>query len=272
MMKKLALLTLVSLLAFACNKPTNFVKVSTNYGDFTIELYDETPLHRDNFQKLVQDGFYDDLLFHRIIDEFMIQGGDPNSKDAQAGQRLGNGGPGYTIPAEINKSERCFHKKGALAAARESDQTNPERASSGSQFYIVVGRTYTKAELDQGEKYKVSQARQSKFNHLSLEYMDTIELLQKEGNTEAISALQQRLLKQVDAEIERDADQYYMSDMRKAAYEKVGGTPHLDGAYTVYGEVIEGIEVIDRIAKAKKDRQDRPVEDIAMSMKFVKQP
>lgn len=269
-MKKLIIFTLVALAAFACNKPTNFVEVSTSYGNFTLELYDETPLHRDNFQKLVQDGFYDDLLFHRIIDEFMIQGGDPNSKEAEAGERLGNGGPGYKIPAEINMSDRCFHKKGALAAARESDQSNPERQSSGSQFYVVVGRSYTKAELAQGEKYKVSQARQSKFNLLSLEYMDTVELLQKEGNTDAINALQQRLLEQVDGDIEKNADQYYMSDKQKMAYEIEGGTPHLDGAYTVYGEVVEGIEVIERIAKAKKDRQDRPVEDISMTMKFVK--
>lgn len=269
-MNKIVLVVLIAIIAVACNKPTNFVEVQTNYGNFTIELYDETPLHRDNFQKLVKDGFYNDLLFHRIIDGFMIQGGDPDSKDAEAGTRLGNGGPGYKIPAELNKSERCFHKKGALAAAREGDQSNPEKLSSGSQFYIVVGRTYTKAELNQMEQQKVSQARQRSFNLLSLESMDTIELFQKQGDTEAIKALQQRLLKEVDALIEKDADKYYMTDKQKMAYEKVGGTPHLDGNYSVYGEVIDGLEVVENIAKAEKNRQDRPLKDIAMTMKFVK--
>jgi peptidylprolyl isomerase len=250
-MKKILIFTLVALAAVACNKPTNFVEVQTNYGNFTLELYDETPLHRDNFQKLVQDGFYNELLFHRIIDGFMIQGGDPDSKNAEAGMRLGSGGPGYKVPAELNMSDRCFHKKGALAAAREGDQGNPEKLSSGSQFFIVVGRTYSIPELEQMEKQKVSQARQRQFNLLSLEYMDTVELLQEQGNTVAVNALQQRILKQVDTAIEKDAKQYYMTDKQKMAYEVEGGTPHLDGNYTVYGEVIEGLEVVENIAKAK---------------------
>lgn len=269
-MRKILIFTVVALTTLSCNQPSNFVEVSTNYGDFTLELYDETPLHRDNFQKLVKEGFYEDLLFHRIIDGFMIQGGDPESKSAEAGARLGGGGPGYKIPAEFDKSDRCFHKKGALAAAREGDQGNPEKLSSGSQFYVVVGRTYAPSELQQMEKQKITNARQQKFNLLSIEYTDTLRLLQEQGKTKEIHTLQQRLLKEVDATIKENKKHYYMTAAQKAAYEKIGGTPHLDGSYTVYGEIIEGIEVVETIAKAEKNRQDRPLKDIAMSMKFVK--
>lgn len=189
------------------------VLMQTNMGDMVIRLSDSTPLHRDNFLKLVKQGFYDSLLFHRVINRFMIQGGDPGSKNAPAGQPLGNGSPGYTIPAEIRPS--LFHRKGVIAAARTSDDVNPLRASSGSQFYIVQGRTFSAAGLDSLETYRMNGRK-----------------------------------------IPADHRDVYMT---------AGGTPHLDQAYTVFGEVINGEEVVDKIAGAatsKGNDRDRPLKDI----------
>lgn len=191
------------------------VLISTTKGDIVIELFDETPLHRDNFIKLVQDGFYDGTLFHRVINDFMIQGGDPDSKDAQPGEQLGMGGPGYTLPAEFVEGK--YHVKGAVAAARQSDQVNPEKESSGSQFYIVQGRV---------------------FNHDELEM------------------LQQRMQKDLTTEQIR-------------IYTTIGGTPHLDGEYTVFGRVVEGLEIVDIIAATETDRTSRPIEDISVTMQIV---
>ncbi len=184
------------------------VKIETTKGTMIVMLYDKTPVHRDNFIKLVESGFYEGLLFHRVISSFMIQGGDPESKDAPAGKMLGNGGPGYTLPAEI--IPEYFHKKGALAAARTGDQTNPQRRSSGSQFYIVQGKTYTDMQMDGMEKQMFTQ----------------------------------------------------FSKEQRDAYATTGGVPHLDAQYTVFGEVIEGLDVIDKIAAVEKGANDRPVEDV----------
>ena len=269
-MKKSLLFALLSVLVWACNKPSNFVQIKTNYGKIVIELYDETPLHRDNFQKLVKDGFYDDLLFHRVIDEFMIQGGDPESKGAEAGVQLGNGGPGYTIPAEINASDRCFHKKGALCAARQGDNVNPDRNSSGSQFYIVVGRTYTDSELSQFEQKAMMRAKQALYQKYTKENQTTFEALQAAGKKDELRTKQQALIEKVETEINQNIDQYYMTLEQRSAYQEQGGTPHLDKAYTVFGEVVEGLDVVEAIAKAKTKSSDRPVKDIKMKMKFVR--
>jgi peptidyl-prolyl cis-trans isomerase B (cyclophilin B) len=184
--------------------------IHTDYGDIKVRLYDETPKHKENFMKLAKEGYYDGLLFHRCIQAFMIQGGDPDSKNAQPGQMLGNGGPGYTIPAEFVST--LFHKKGALSAARMGDNVNPNKESSGSQFYIVQGKTYTDAQLD------------------------------GMGKT-------------------------FTEEQRKA-YTTVGGTPHLDNGYTVFGEVVEGFEVIDKIAALAQDQYNRPNTDVKMTMTF----
>mgnify|MGYP003466616491 FL=1 len=194
---------------------TTMVLISTNYGDMKAILYNETPLHRDNFIKLVKEGYYDGTLFHRVIDGFMIQGGDPDSKTAKPKQMLGQGGPGYTIPAEFK--QELIHKKGALAAARMGDNVNPQKASSGSQFYIAQGKRYTSEELNM---------------------------------------LQARMGKQ-------------FNQTQKDAYVNEGGVPFLDYEYTVFGQVIEGLEVIDKIAKVQKDRYDRPVEDVKMTISIV---
>ena len=195
------------------------VKIETTEGDITLLLYDETPLHRDNFVKLVKAKFYDGVLFHRVIDEFMIQGGDPNSKNAEPGKMLGDGDVGYTIPAEF-KTPQIYHKRGALAAAREGDDTNPEKASSGCQFYIVVGKQFTNEQLDQMEASKID----------------------KHGHA--------------------NDSTYKFSEQARIDYTTIGGTPHLDGNYTVYGEVLTGIDVVDKIAQARTNRADRPREDI----------
>ncbi|MCF8224962.1 MAG: peptidylprolyl isomerase [Bacteroidales bacterium] len=189
------------------------IVIETQYGNIEILLYDKTPLHRDNMIKLIKSGFYNDLLFHRVINNFMIQGGDPASKGASKGVRLGSGGPGYTIPAEIEPS--LFHKKGALAAARKGDNVNPQRESSGSQFYIVQGQLFSEEQLammQSGEHHTPFTPEQIK------------------------------------------------------AYTTIGGTPHLDGAYTVFGEVINGLEVVDRIASLPTDPYDRPLENVTYSI------
>jgi peptidyl-prolyl cis-trans isomerase B (cyclophilin B) len=192
------------------------VEIQTSFGNMLVELYDETPQHRDNFSKLAEEGYYDGLLFHRVISGFMVQGGDPNSRNASKGTRLGSGGPGYQVPAEFN--EDFCHVKGALAAARTGDNVNPERKSSGSQFYIVQGKEVTEEELN---------------------YMSS-----RNGIN-------------------------YSPDV-KAAYSELGGTPFLDGQYTVFGRVVDGLDVIDKIAAVSKDSGDRPLENVEMKVVLIK--
>jgi cyclophilin family peptidyl-prolyl cis-trans isomerase len=202
------------------------VKIETTQGIVVVKLYNETPLHRDNFKKLVKENFYDGLLFHRVISDFMIQGGDPDSKNAQPKQRLGGGSNGYTLPAELIVPD-LYHKKGALAAARTGDNVNPLKNSSGCQFYIVVGKTYSETELD-----KMAQSKNAT----------------QRGNVK-----------------------YSFSPQARSDYQTIGGTPHLDGDYTVFGEVIKGLDVITRIATTPTDTNDRPTEDVKIiKMKLVR--
>jgi len=193
------------------------IKIETSLGDILISLYNETPLHRDNMLKLIDERFYDNQLFHRVMKDFMIQGGDPHSVNAEKGQRLGTGGPGYQLPAEFN--EQLFHKKGALAAAREGDRANPEKQSSGSQFYIVHGQLFTPQEL----KIMVQRGIRGSFSAEETEIYTTI-----------------------------------------------GGTPHLDGAYTVFGEVIQGLDILDKLAAVPTDANNRPIPDVVFSITLVK--
>lgn len=214
-MKKLFTLTLLLVTitsAFAKAPKNQYVRIKTSYGECIIRLYNETPQHRDNFIKLAKKGFYNGTLFHRVIQDFMIQGGDPDSKNAKPGVELGNGDVGYTIPAEFRDS--LFHKRGVLAAARDD---NPQKASSGCQFYIVEGKRLTDAELDK-----------------------------------------QQL--KLDRKISGDQRNYYKT---------VGGVPHLDGKYTVYGEVVSGIDMVDLIAAVKKDENDRPLADVPMTVEVL---
>ena len=189
------------------------VLIQTTMGDIVIRLSDSTPLHRDNFLKLAKVGYYDSVLFHRVINEFMIQSGDPNSRRAIAGQPLGNGGPGYTIPAEFRTT--LFHKKGAIAAARMGDNVNPQKASSGSQFYLVQGRVYSDAGLDSLETGRLNGRK------IPVAYREM--------------------------------------------YKTIGGVPHLDQGYTVYGEIVKGLDIVDKIAAVQTSRgqdRDRPLQDV----------
>ena len=216
-MKKRVLFFIFSLGIFflsGCGGDGNtYVEIETEFGTMKAKLYNTTPEHRDNFIKLAKESFYDDLLFHRVIQGFMIQGGDPDSKGAPAGQQLGGGGPGYTIPAEIG----ALHLRGALAAARTGDQMNPERRSSGSQFYIVQGGPLSDSQLN-----SIEMRNQVKY-----------------------------------------------SPEQRALYKTIGGRPDLDNMYTVFGEVIEGLEVIDQIAKVPTAQGDRPLQDVKMKVRVA---
>ena len=215
-MKKLftLVLSLCFIASFAAKPKNQYVKISTNKGEVVIRLYNQTPLHRDNFLKLTKEKFFDGTIFHRVIKDFMIQGGDPNSKDAKPDQSLGNGGPKYTIPAEFNDS--LFHKKGVLAAARDN---NPEKASSGSQFYIVQGKVWNDSTLN------LTETNRLKFK---------------------------------------------LPEWQREVYKTTGGSPHLDRNYTVFGEVVSGLEMVDNIAAQPTGKGDRPIEDVKMTVSILK--
>ncbi len=239
------------------------VKIQTPLGDIVLRLYDETPLHRDNFLKLVKEGFYDGTLFHRVIKNFMIQGGDPDSKGAPADKMLGVGDPGYTIEAEIK--DGLFHKRGALAAARQGDEVNPERRSSGSQFYIVWGQVYNENQLRQLSKQIMMQKLQTEFNKLVACHRAEIMQMRRERNHAGLQELQEKLA----AEAEGNVGQSGLTDDQLKIYSSVGGTPHLDGQYTVFGEVEDGLDVVEKIQNSATGRADRPVDDIEMRIVVV---
>lgn len=218
-MKKLLLFVLFfsSLSVFAAKPKNQYVRVKTEYGECIIKLYNETPLHRDNFLKLAKKGYYNGTLFHRVIKAFMIQGGDPDSRNAKPDSLLGEGGPKYTIPAEFRDS--LFHKKGVLAAAREGDLVNPAKASSGSQFYLVQGKIFTNEQLN---------------------------------------TLEEKRLK------------FKIPEWQRQVYKTIGGVPHLDRNYTVYGEIVVGLELVNKIAAMETDKNDRPKQDVKMEITVLK--
>ena len=240
------------------------VRISTNYGDIVVRLYDETPEHRDNFLKLAREGYYDSTLFHRVIKDFMIQGGDPDSKGAPAGKQLGSGGPKYTLPAEI-VYPKYFHKRGVLSAARQADQVNPERRSSGSQFYIVWGKTYTESGLKQMAAQLDGQRGQQIFNGLAAQHRDSIQAMYQRGDQKGLMELQNRLAAETD-KILASTPGFTFTPEQVEAYTTIGGTPHLDNQYTVFGEVVSGLEVVEKIQKVATGTADRPKEDVVMTM------
>ncbi|WP_412466793.1 peptidylprolyl isomerase [Pedobacter sp. KLB.chiD] len=218
-MKKILLLlcTFSVLSAFAAKPKNQYVRIKTEFGECIVRLYNQTPLHRDNFLKLARSGYYNGVLFHRVINNFMIQGGDPDSKNAKPDSLLGEGGPKYTIPAEFNDS--LFHKKGVLGAAREGDDVNPAKASSGSQFYLVQGKVFTDQQLDN---------------------------------------LEEKRLK------------FKIPEWQRQVYKTIGGTPHLDRNYTVYGEIVTGLDMVDKIAALPTNKNDRPKQDVKMEVSVLK--
>ncbi len=241
------------------------VFIETTLGNIKIKLYNTTPLHRDNFLKLVNEGYYDGTLFHRVIKEFMVQGGDPDSKTAKSGDVLGNGGPEYTIPAEFRPG--LFHKKGALAAARKSDQVNPEKRSSGSQFYIVQGKVFTDEELDKIEDKINNMLKQSVFFKFVED--EKKKALENDGKIDYSKVQEAAALKTEEEFLKMKA--YTIPPEQRQVYKTSGGTPHLDQNYTVFGQVVEGLEVIDKITLVKTDERDRALEDIKiLQMKTVK--
>lgn len=252
--------------AAATSEKDTLVLISTPMGDIKVKLYKETPKHRANFLKLVQEGFYNGTLFHRVIKDFMIQGGDPDSKKAAKGAQLGNGDTGYTVPAEFCYPQ-YFHKRGSLAAAREGDQVNPLQASSGCQFYLVWGKTFVDGELDQYEQRIASQQAQVIFNRLQERDRDKIDKLFAADDRAAIMNLQDSLKRETMALYGQHP--FKFTPEVREAYKNVGGTPFLDSQYTVFGEIVSGLDVVDKIQKVSTDGNDRPQEDIPMTMKIV---
>ncbi|MBS2100921.1 peptidylprolyl isomerase [Carboxylicivirga linearis] len=233
------------------------VELQTAKGNIILQLSDETPLHRDNFIKLVNQKYFDGILFHRVINGFGIQSGDPDSKNAQPGEALGNGGPGYTIPAEINT--KLFHKRGALNAARDN---NPDRASAGSQFFIVQGKVQNDSTLNKAE---------TRINGWLAEHAFVNDPANKAIRDSLISALKEedgtKLMQWADlvykgGKTYTNYDSYQIPEEHRAVYKEIGGAPHLDQNYTVFGEVLEGMDIVDQIAAMEVDSLDRPVEDV----------
>lgn len=245
------------------------VRIKTTEGDILVRLYDETPKHRDNFLKLAGEGYFDGTLFHRVIKDFMIQGGDPDSKGAPKGKMLGTGGPDYTLPAEF-VYPKLFHKRGALSAARLGDEVNPERESSGSQFYIVWGKTYKSAELKQMERQLEMQQEQTVFNKLAKENRDKIMELRRNRDCAGLQELQDELIAETKA-ICLEKGKPTFTDEQREAYTTVGGTPFLDNQYTVFGEVEEGLDVVEKIQNCETMRGDRPAEDVSMTVEVVEE-
>lgn len=241
------------------NEKETKVVFETTLGNIVVKLYNETPKHRDNFLKVVNDSVYNGVLFHRVIKDFMIQTGDPSSKTAEAGQQLGSGDLGYTVEAEFVYPQ-YFHKKGALAAARTGDAVNPERRSSASQFYIVTGKTYSPQQVEMMEQRMGDQKKEDIFSGLVRERVDSIRNMQAAGDSLGLEELQNELIALTEAEYAKNPLKFTSAQVE--AYTTVGGTPHLDGQYTVFGEVVEGMDVVDKIQQAATDPADRPVDDI----------
>ncbi len=273
-MRNILVVAVLALLLGACtSKPKEtLVSISTPYGEIVVKLYDSTTKHKQNFIKLASAGFFNGTLFHRVIKNFMIQGGDPTSKNAKPGALLGDGDTNYTIPFEYVPS--YLHKRGAFAAARENDDKNPLKASSASQFYIVQGKVFTNDELD---------AVELKVERRTKQYI-MMDLLKTEGKEDELKAFRQMAEIRDTANMRLVIEKYrnaveaaYMrtkpfriTEEQRRVYTTLGGTPHLDGAYTVFGEVISGMEIVDKIAAVPTDSHDRPAKDIPMTFKVIK--
>jgi peptidylprolyl isomerase len=281
MLKRIApaiflLATLPFLASYMIADNRSKVLIHTDFGDIKIVLFDETPKHRDNFLKLVRNGTIDSTLFHRVIAQFMIQGGDIDSKKAKPGAMLGNGEVGYTIPAEIHP--HLFHKRGALAGARQSDDVNPTRASSGCQFYIVQGRTFTDTMLTGLQANMDQQLKQQIFNKiinapenasLRNSFINAQNRYNQTRNPDSLNHYSTVVNPMIDAEFAKTPHRVLTPEQR-AVYRTSGGAPHLDGAYTVFGEVVSGMEVVDQIAAQQVDAMYRPLVDIRATFKIVK--
>jgi cyclophilin family peptidyl-prolyl cis-trans isomerase len=260
----------ISSCSFSQNKPVPrgpMVLIKTKYGDMKVVLYNQTPLHRDNFMKLTKEKVFDSLIFHRVIKGFMVQGGDPNSKRATQDQQLGDGDLNYTVPAEIVPG--IIHKKGVIAAARNGDEENPERRSSATQFYLAQGIVYKYDDIPAIEQKMNIRASEALFLKMKSEKIDTLMLFQmarnKEGYDKLLEKLKQKAVRYFDQNPVR------LTRQQIETYTTLGGIPHLDGVYTVFGEVLDGLAVIDSIAAQPTGKGDRPLENIRMTIEVIKE-
>lgn len=244
------------------------VLIKTEYGDIKVKLYEKTPEHRKNFVELTEEDFYEGLLFHRVIENFMIQGGDPESKNAEPGKRLGGGSLDYTIPAEF--VPEYYHKRGALAAARKGGPSNPEKRSSASQFYIVQGKIFTPGQLDTLEMARNSRIQKEMVAQQIEAHRAELEEFRKNNDREGFNIRVAEIREEADSLMEANGTKFEFSDEQREIYTTIGGYPSLDGDYTVFGEVIEGMEVVDKIAAVETDEHDRPVDDVKMEVEMVK--
>ena len=255
------LLTLLVLGSFIKKSDEVEVIMTTSKGELILKLYNQTPIHRDNFVKLINNQFYNGISFHRVIKNFMAQAGDPNSRDPEYTGSLGNNSEGETLPAEIYPF--LFHKKGALAAARMGDQVNPEKRSSGSQFYIVQGKKYNRNQLTQMEA-RINQQLEGNLVGIFLkdssnrEYMNRVKVCQQNGWMDSLNLV----VGEIKNMVLKDVDKFTFSEEQLKAYETVGGTPFLDNGYTVFGEVVSGIDIIDSICTSPTLPGDKPKDPI----------
>ena len=242
------------------------VLIKTNLGDIKIKLYEKTPQHKNNFIKLVNEGFYNGLLFHRVIKNFMIQGGDPNSKNASANKQLGAGSLDYTIPAEF--IPEYYNKRGALAAARQGDRVNPQKRSSASQFFIVQGEIYRSGQLDTLLMVKNENLKKQIFGQEIGKFSAELNELRQQNNQEKFNRIIAETRAKSDSLFEK-SKKYYFTEEQREMYTTIGGYPSLDGDYTVFGEVIEGMDIVDKIASVETGQANRPLVDIRMEMEVL---
>ncbi|MGK7392520.1 MAG: peptidylprolyl isomerase [Candidatus Cyclobacteriaceae bacterium M2_1C_046] len=269
MKKYILFLSFLVVLASCATDKDYLVTISTDYGDMKAILYDDTPEHKENFLELARKGYYDSTIFHRVIEDFMIQGGDPTSKTAQPGEAAGFGGPDYTIPAELETEH--FHRKGAIAGARQGNRQNPEKRSSGSQFYIIDGTTFSEEFLTT-DLEKLGQALQqylmrTKYDSLRQRFQMLYNAQKFDEYNELMIELKPMIEEELDINLDKE-----ISQERLEVYTTIGGAPHLDNEYTVFGQVIEGLDVIDKISDVPTDRRNRPVEDIRIFVSVEEMP
>ncbi|MCR5697892.1 MAG: peptidylprolyl isomerase [Marinilabiliaceae bacterium] len=268
MKKILFAISIFALMLISCSQGADYkyVTIHTTYGDIVIELFDDTPNHSRNFANLAASGQYDSLLFHRVINGFMIQGGDPDSRNAGAYDELGHNEIGSKIDAEI-LFPKHFHRRGAVAAARNGDSSNPERKSSGSQFYIVQGNgPLADYEVNEAEEMHMQKLRQKIFYEIQPKYQDSLAYYQKHGMQEQLVNLQITAMGEIEARVKESGEFHYPDEVREV-YKREGGAPHLDGSYTVFGQVVRGMDVVDSIAHVMVNiNTQRPVDDVRFSM------
>lgn len=261
-MKKIYIILLILLTTTMCKQKEEgtTVLIQTNLGDIKVMLYDDTPLHRDNFVKLANEGFFDNKIFHRVVKDFMVQAGEEKNMPADSAAQA-NGRFNDTIPAEFHLP-KYYHKRGALAAARWGDMENPTKASSGHQFYIVTGQNVFDMDFKEIEKQRFERLKQSIYNKMQSESKDTIKSFYKEGNKSGLTEFRNNIITQSEKEAERRKTEILFTDEQKKIYKEIGGTPFLDGEYTVFGEVVDGMDIVRKIEAADVNEKDKPKKDI----------